>query len=157
LPGIPYIYLSSGKHWIAPRISHSCDKISRRRPIAVHLCGTHQGSIPLPYGAVPTPTGRCWNTASPILQISVNWKNLTVGGPVNSGMRPSMRSPARNRTEAQHTVFEEARRAWWDTPPLVVVQSTLQFAFAVIVNEAWYSQILQIISFLNTVVPGEKT
>jgi hypothetical protein len=74
-----------------------------------------------------------------------------------SGMWPSMRSLARNRREAQHAALEEARRAKWDTPSLVVVQGAVQFAFTVIVNGGLDSQILQIMSFLNIVVPGKKT
>jgi hypothetical protein len=72
-------------------------------------------------------------------------------------MRHSTRSPARNRTEAQHTAFEEDRRARWNTPPLAVVQSTLPFAFAGIVNGERYSQILQIMLFLNIVFSGQTT
>jgi hypothetical protein len=40
---------------------------------------------------------------------------------------------------------------------MAVVQSALQFAFGVIVNPGRDSQILQIVSFLNIVVPGEST
>jgi hypothetical protein len=68
-----------------------------------------------------------------------------------------MRSPARNRSEAQHTAFEEDRRATWNTPPPAVVQSTLPFAFAGLVNGGRYSQILQIMLFLNIVFSGQTT
>jgi hypothetical protein len=68
-----------------------------------------------------------------------------------------MCSPARSRSETQHATVEEAHQASWEKPPLAVVQSALQFALAVIVNEGRYSQIQGIISFLNIVVPGERT
>jgi hypothetical protein len=68
-----------------------------------------------------------------------------------------MRSPARNRSEAQHTAFEEDRRARWNIPPLAVVQSTLPFAFTGIVNGRRYSQILQIMLFLNIAFSGQTT
>jgi hypothetical protein len=68
-----------------------------------------------------------------------------------------VRSPARNRRKAQYAAFEEARRAKWDTPTLSIPLKALQFAFAVIVNGGRHSQILQIMSFLDIVVPGERT
>jgi hypothetical protein len=68
-----------------------------------------------------------------------------------------MRSPARSRSKTQYAVLEEARRTRWKTPLLAVVQSDLQCAFAVIVNRGRHSKIERILSFLNIIIPGEKT
>jgi hypothetical protein len=61
------------------------------------------------------------------------------------------------RSEAQCTALEEARQARWETPPLGVIQSAMQFALAVIVNRGCYSQIFQIMSSCTIIVPGEQT
>jgi hypothetical protein len=61
------------------------------------------------------------------------------------------------RSEAQYTALEEDRRARWDMPPLAAAQSALRFAFAVVLNEGQYSEILQIMLFLNIVFFGQTT
>jgi hypothetical protein len=63
----------------------------------------------------------------------------------------------RSRTQSQSAALEETRRARWETPPLALVQSALQFAFAVVTNVGRFAQISQIMFFLNIVVPGERT
>jgi hypothetical protein len=51
-----------------------------------------------------------------------------------------MSSRSWRRSEAQCATIEEARQARWETAPLGIIQSAMQFAFAVIVNGGRYSQ-----------------
>jgi hypothetical protein len=69
----------------------------------------------------------------------------------------SMSSRSRWRSEAQCAALKEARQARWETPPLGVIQSAMQFTFAVIVHGGRYSQTFQITSDCNIIVPGERT
>jgi hypothetical protein len=61
------------------------------------------------------------------------------------------------RSEAQCATLEEARQARWETAPLGIIQSTVQFSFAVIIHRVRYLQTFQIMSDSNIIVPDEKT
>jgi hypothetical protein len=67
-----------------------------------------------------------------------------------------MSSRSWRRSEAQCATLEEALQARWETAPLGIIQSTMQFAFAVIVHRGRYLQTFQIMSDYNIIVPDEK-
>jgi hypothetical protein len=60
-------------------------------------------------------------------------------------------------SETQCAALEKSRQTRWETPPLGVIQSTMQFAFTISVNGGRYSQTFQIMSYCNIIVPGERT
>jgi hypothetical protein len=68
-----------------------------------------------------------------------------------------MSSRSRRRSERQCAALEEARQARCETPPLGVIQSAMQSAFAVIVHAGRYSQTFQIMSYYHIIVLGERT